>query len=304
MTKITTLSPEEYYAGLTARNRGIVSAAQQEALRCATVLVAGCGSVGGAAVQPLARLGVQQFLVADPGCYELDNLNRQHATVYDVGRNKAEVAAERILAVNPYAHAEVHPEGVSEDNAAALTMPCQVVVDGIDVTTISGLRAKLALHEAAVARRLPLITAWDLAGAVYTQYFDYRRVTEPFRGALSPADLDRFTVWELIERVLPLRRIPADMLTELNANLAQPGYSVPQVVYTANLAGAVTAHMVTKVLAGERIRDKIRIDIHQAARPTAGRLAVFLSWPREAARMRRLLAQYGSRAHLGGHSGL
>jgi tRNA threonylcarbamoyladenosine dehydratase len=290
MTDITTLSPEEYYTGLIARNRGIVTAAQQQALGRATVLVAGCGSVGGAAVQPLARMGVRRFLVADPGRYELDNLNRQHATAADIGRNKAEVAAERILAINPHAQADVHPEGVSADNAAALVAGCEVAVDGVDVTTTAGLRAKLTLHEAAVARRLPVITAWDLGGAVYAEYYDYRRITRPFDGALSATDLDRFTVWEMLARMLPLRRIPADLLAELNGNLIDPGYSVPQVAYTASLAGAIAAHLAAKALAGEKIRDKIRIDLHQAARPVPGRLAAMLAWSREAARLRRRLA--------------
>jgi tRNA threonylcarbamoyladenosine dehydratase len=295
MSKTLPWSEEDYYTGLVTRNRGVVSDAQQEALRTATVLVAGCGSVGGAAVQPLARIGVRQFLVADSGLYELNNLNRQHATVDDIDRNKAEVAAERIRAVNPYAQVKVYAEGVTEENSAELASGCQVIVDGVDVTTMSGLRAKFALHKAAVARRLPLVTGWDMAGGLYAQYFDYRTTTEPFAGAITAADLDRLSTWDLIFRLLPLRRIPADMLAELNANISRPDYSVPQVVYAAMLFGAVASHMVAKVLAGEEIRDEIRLDIHQAARPAAGRLASALRWPREAIRMNHALAEHRSR---------
>jgi molybdopterin/thiamine biosynthesis adenylyltransferase len=140
VVKITSLSEDDYYTELVTRNRGVISDAQQEALRTATVLIAGCGSVGGAAVQPLARMGVRRFLVADSWLYELNNLNRQHATVDDIDRNKAEVAAERILAVNPYAQVKVYAEGVTEGNAAELAAACQVIVDGVDVTTMSGLR--------------------------------------------------------------------------------------------------------------------------------------------------------------------
>jgi molybdopterin/thiamine biosynthesis adenylyltransferase len=292
MAQITSPAEDEYYAGLVTRNRGVVSDAQQQALRTATVLVAGCGSVGGAAVQPLARIGVQQFLVADSGLYELNNLNRQHATVNDIDRNKAEVAAERILAVNPYAQVKTYAEGVTEDNAAELTGACQVVVDGVDVTTMAGLRAKFALHQAAAGRRLPLITGWDMAGCLYAQYFDYHKVTKPFDGAITADDLDRLSVWDLIFRLLPLRRIPTDMLAELNANISRPDYAVPQVVYAAALFGAITSHMVAKVLAGERIKDEIRLDVHHAARPTAARLATALRWPREAVRLRLALAKH------------
>jgi hypothetical protein len=38
-----------FYAELTARNAGVIDPATQEILRNATVLVAGCGSIGGAA---------------------------------------------------------------------------------------------------------------------------------------------------------------------------------------------------------------------------------------------------------------
>jgi tRNA threonylcarbamoyladenosine dehydratase len=235
-------------------------------------------------------------LVADSGRYELNNLNRQHATVEDIDRNKAEVAAEWILAVNPYAQVTVYADGVTVDNAAELADACQVIVDGVDVTTMSGLQAKFALHEAAAARRRPLVTGWDMAGCQYAQFFDYRRITKPFNGAITTTDLNRCSVWDLIFRLLPLRRIPTDMLAEVNANFGRPDYSVPQVVYAAMLFGAVASHMVAKVLAGEKIRDEIRLDIHQAARSPAGRLASVLRWPREAVRIRRALAELRSRA--------
>jgi hypothetical protein len=289
---VEALSPKEFYSGLTIRNAGIVTPAQQEALRTATVLIAGCGSVGGAVVQPLARLGVQRFLLADSGDYELNNLNRQHASVADVGRNKAEVAAERILAVNPHAEVQVFADGVTPANVAELTATCQVIVDGVDVTQMSGLRAKFLLHQRAAALRLPLVTGWDMAGVLYAQHFDYRRITVPFKGAITAGDIERLSTWELIFRMIPLRRIPAEMLAELSPNLGNRQYSVPQVVYAALLFGAVASHMVAKVLAGEEVRDEVRVDVHQAVRPLGDRLGTALSWPREALRFVRALALY------------
>lgn len=293
------LSPQDFYTGLTVRNKGIVTAAQQEALRTATVLIAGCGSVGGAVVQPLARLGVQRFLLADSGAYELNNLNRQHASVTDVGRNKAEVAAERVHAVNPHADVQVFHEGVTQDNAGELIANCHVIVDGVDVTQMSGLRAKFALHERAAAHRLPLVTGWDMAGLLYAQHFDYRRISRPFRGAITAGDIDRLTTWELIFRMIPLRRIPVEMLAELRPNLTNGGYSVPQVTYAALLFGAVASHMVAKLLAGEPVRDEVSVDVHQAVRPLSARLATTLAWPREALRFACALATYRMTSRFG-----
>ena len=79
MTALTT--HEAFYADLTTNNRGFVSDEAQGRLAQITVLVAGCGSTGGAAVEPLVRLGVQRFLLGEPGAYELNNLNRQSAAL-------------------------------------------------------------------------------------------------------------------------------------------------------------------------------------------------------------------------------
>jgi hypothetical protein len=261
------LSPEEFYAEFTRRNAGIVTERQQRALSTATVLVAGCGSVGGAAVEPLTRLGVRSFVLAEPDAFELNNLNRQQATFRDIGRNKAETAAERILAINPHASVRVHAEGVTQENVAELTSSCDLIVDGVDVTTESGWQAKHALHRSASRRRLPLITGWDMAGVQYVQCYDYRHVREPFNGLITEDDLRRHGVWELIFKAIPLHRIPADMLTEVAPNLTNRDYSVPQVIYAAVMFGAITSHMATRLLAGQEVRDEVHIDLHEQVRP-------------------------------------
>jgi len=59
----------------------------------------GCGSIGGATVVPLVRLGAERFVLCEPGDYELNNLNRQAADMGDIGRNTAEVQADRARAI-------------------------------------------------------------------------------------------------------------------------------------------------------------------------------------------------------------
>lgn len=255
------------YQELTTRNAGVIDAAAQERLRTATVLVAGCGSIGGAAVEPLARLGVRHFLLADPGTYELNNLNRQNATLADLDRNKAQVAAERIAAINPDTVVDVFPRGVTADVAAELVGRCDVIVDGVDVTTRSGLRAKVVLHEHAAAQGRPLFTGWDMAGAQYVRTYDYRRIRRPFDGRLAAADVERLDIWKLLQRLVPARYVPLEMIEIAARNLENPDFSFPQLVYAADLFGALGARLVVALLTGERVREHIYIDLHQAARP-------------------------------------
>src|SRR5437867_12520778 len=103
---------EAFYAELVLRNHGLIDERSQALLRSTRFVIAGCGSTGGACVMPLVRSGAERFVLLDPGTYELNNLNRQDATMHDIGANKAAVAARRIHDVNPYADVEVHEEGV------------------------------------------------------------------------------------------------------------------------------------------------------------------------------------------------
>ncbi|MFE7229181.1 HesA/MoeB/ThiF family protein [Streptomyces sp. NPDC001231] len=277
------LTGAQFYDEFTIRNTGVVPAADQDVLRRATVLVAGCGSIGGSAIEPLARLGVQRFVLADPGTYELNNLNRQNATVADLGRNKAEVAAEHIRAINPHAEVLVFPEGVTADNVGKLTAGCDAVVDGVDVTTMSGWRAKLQLHHQVAEARLPLVTGWDMAGAQYVRCYDYRTLRRVLDGALVPTDLDRLGTWELLRRLLPVRFVPGEMLQTARANLRNPGFAFPQVVHSAVMFGAISAHAVAQLLNNHPVRTHIYVDVHQRVRPTSARLLTRLKWPLQAA---------------------
>ena len=94
----TRADAEHFYDELVSRNRGLIDPEIQRRLREARFVIAGCGSTGGACVGPLVRSGATRFVLVDPGTYELANLNRQDATIDDVGRNKADVQAERIRA--------------------------------------------------------------------------------------------------------------------------------------------------------------------------------------------------------------
>lgn len=283
------LDHDTFYKHLVARNRGLVPQRAQEQVRSSRLLVAGCGSIGGAAVEPLARVGFEHLVLADSGSYELNNLNRQRATVDDLGANKAAVAGRAVLSVNPHAELAVVTDGITSDNADTLVGAADLVIDGVDVTTASGLRAKLALHEAALAHQRPLITGWDLAGMLCAELIDYRRHGSVFRGALASEDLQRLTVWEAIVRIAPMRAMPAEMLAELSANLRDPGYSVPQLPEAAWQFGSLACHMAVRVATGQPVPARVSVDVHERTQPLRSRALSAARKPIELARFARAL---------------
>jgi hypothetical protein len=60
------------------------------------------GSISGAVVEPLVRLGAEHLTLVEPDVYEHHNLNRQSALRGDIGRNNAQVLADRVRAIHPY----------------------------------------------------------------------------------------------------------------------------------------------------------------------------------------------------------
>ena len=105
----------------------------QQALLAARVLLIGAGGLGCPLAQYLAAAGVGTLGLVDYDVVDASNLQRQ--VLYgtrDVGRPKAEVARERILALNPDVKVEVHQVRLASDNALAILGDYDVVVDGTD----------------------------------------------------------------------------------------------------------------------------------------------------------------------------
>ncbi|MET0740526.1 MAG: ThiF family adenylyltransferase [Candidatus Nanopelagicales bacterium] len=266
---MTTTFDQSLYDELTARNRGFVPRQTQQLLQTATVLVAGCGSTGGASVEPLARLGVQNFLLADNGCYELNNLNRQAAYLDEIGQNKADVCARRVGGVNPQSTAEVHRAGINSRNVDDLVDRCAVVIDGVDVTEPAGWVAKFELHAAAARLGRPVVTGYDMAGAQYVRYYDYRRPRPAFDGRITRQHIDSLTTWGLLRRAVPLWAVPVEMLESARRSVATGEESVPQVVYASLLFGAIAAKMVVDIVGGRRVRRHTLVNVDRAIHPLA-----------------------------------
>lgn len=251
------------YAELTARNAALLSAAEQTALRTTRFVVAGCGSTGGACVMPLVRAGAERFVLLDPGSYELNNLNRQDATRQDVGMNKAIATAQRVRAVNPFASAEARTEGVRPGSIASILADGDFVIDAVDVTTQDGTDAKLALHEAASEKRLPVLTAYDIASTQFLELFDYRRTRAPLGGRIGR---DRRAA-SVLRALVPPLVLPRSIFPELIARRSDPTRPFPQLAMTATLLGAIVVPYVLRVLTGQPVRRRMRVDLQDLVRP-------------------------------------
>lgn len=158
-------SPEQY-----DRNLGFINQREHERLQESTVAIAGVGGDGGELAVTLAQLGVGKFRLADPEIFEVNNLNRQTGASYEtLGRNKAEVIAAMIHAINPYSDVQIYPQGVNEANIAEFIQGSNLVIDETEFTQheIGVMIARQARQE-----KLPVLMALNVGFGSYVTSFD------------------------------------------------------------------------------------------------------------------------------------
>ena len=219
----------------------------------------------------------------------LNNLNRQAAVVSDIGRNKAQVQADRARAINPEAEVLVEPDGVTEDNVDWLVGTTDVVIDGVDVTETSVIAAKRALHQEAWAQRRLVISGLDLGGTQIVYGFDYRDGrTRPLNGRLdgAPAGIGAS---EFLTRLVSPLDVPREMVAYAEATIRGQAGSPPQLAPTADQFGVLATWMVLDFAAGRPVRKRIKVAIPDLVMPRHRRLGNEAVRLMELARVKYLL---------------
>jgi len=260
----------EFLSEFRLRNRGLIADSDQSALSEARFLIAGCGSTGGAAIEPLVRAGAMRMILVEPGRYELHNLNRQRATLDAIGHNKASWLAKYAQAINPYLELAVDETGISSQNADGMTARADLIIDAIDVTSLEGLRAKCALHESAATARRPVISAYDLAYRQYVSICDYRKLQPPLRGEIDRVRKAR-TPTEALARLIPFRVIPYELLEEIERLQDEPDASISQLGCAADLFGALIVPLAIELLANRRVKHSYVLDLKDPCLPFSRR---------------------------------
>ena len=129
--------------------------AGQVALAGAHVVLVGCGGIGSPALQYLAGAGVGRLSLIDDDVIDLSNLQRQTIfTEADIGRPKAQAAAEWLTRFDPVLSCTPHQLRITPDNAPGLLADATVVLDGCD-----NFATRLAVSDACVQLGVPLTSA-------------------------------------------------------------------------------------------------------------------------------------------------
>jgi molybdopterin/thiamine biosynthesis adenylyltransferase len=264
-TVVAVLGPRGFRAVRLDRNRNNITPTEQDKLGALRIGVAGL-SVGHVIAHTLAAQGLcGRLRLADFDHLELSNLNRVPATVFDLGLNKAQVAARRVAELDPYLPVEVFDAGLTLSTVAEF-------VDGLDVVIeeCDALDMKAALRLAARARRIPVLMATSDRGLVDVERFDYEPQRAILHGLLGELDLGLLPGMSSREKVRHvLRHLEAERLSPRGAaSLIEIDRSLstwPQLASDVMLGASVLAEAVRRIGLGEELRSgRVRIDIGRA----------------------------------------
>lgn len=161
----------------------------QDRLKNATIMVVGAGAIGNELIKNLTLLGIGRILIYDMDAIESTNLTR--SVLYrakDVGRYKAEVAAERAHEMNPDVKAKAFISNIIDDVGLGVFRRMNVVLGGLD-----NREARLAINQACYKVNRPWID-----GAIEALN-GFARVFIPPDGACYECTMSEMD-WKLINK--------------------------------------------------------------------------------------------------------
>lgn len=259
---VAVLGPRGYRAVRLDRNRNNITPAEQGRLGALRIGVAGL-SVGHVIAHTLAAQGLCGGLrLADFDQLELSNLNRVPATVFDLGVNKACVAARRIAELDPYLPVEVFDAGLTADTIDAFLDGLDIVIEECD-----SLDMKALLREGARARRIPVLMATSDRGLVDVERFDQEPQRPILHGLLGDLDIGLLPGMSSRDKVPHvLRHLEAERLSPRTAasllEIDRTLSTWPQMASDVVLGASALAEAVRRIGLGEELRSgRTRIDI-------------------------------------------
>ncbi|GHU64761.1 hypothetical protein AGMMS49983_11200 [Clostridia bacterium] len=161
----------------------------QDRLSRAYIMVVGAGAIGNELIKDLALLGIGHILVIDMDRIEHTNLTRSVLfRAQDVGRYKAEVAAECAREMNPDVIATPYVSNVIDDIGLGVFRRVDVVLGGLD-----NREARLHINQACYKTNKPFID-----GAIEALN-GFARVFMPPKGACYECTMSE-TDWKLLNK--------------------------------------------------------------------------------------------------------
>ena len=158
-----------------SRTERLIGEKNAQKLYNSRVIVFGLGGVGSYTAEALARSGIGEIALVDFDTVDITNLNRQlYALHSTVGMEKAVVAKQRILDINPDCKAEAIVKKYLPENSGEFDLSrYDYIVDAIDNVT-----AKIDLAVKAEEMNIPIISSMGTGNKLCPEQFEIADIYE------------------------------------------------------------------------------------------------------------------------------
>ncbi len=242
------------YEKIYSRNIGLFTKNEQIKLKNAIISIAGTGGVGSYQAVALARQGIGELRIMDPGIFDEPDLNRQYgAMASTIGENKAAVTAKILKDISP--HIKIKTYTKAAENEAEINefiSGASLVIDAIDY---AGFHHKQLLHSCARKNGQYILSSPIPGfGAALMIFSPYKMTMEEYYGA--PSDPRLYENFRLpVDRIMPYDIIP-DFYKKFEAGekeyLSTNGA-------TAQLSGALSGLEAALMITGKRKENELII---------------------------------------------
>lgn len=251
----------------TARNKNLITKEEQVRFYGFSVGVAGL-SVGSHGAITTALMGGSKVMkLADPDVVSPTNLNRMRFDFTQVGENKAELVAQYLYQLNPYAELSVYSNGIDKENLGEFMEGLDLLIEELD-----DIEMKVMLREEAKKRGIPVVMATDNGDNVIldVERFDLHPDLPIFYGSLEGFNLKELKaspakMFEAMAKIIDVSLVPPKVLESI-PEVGKSIYSWPQLASAATLSGAVLAYVIRRIALGENVREgKFEVNLDAVA---------------------------------------
>ena len=186
---------EKIYWDIIHRQKEILNKKEQLKLKNSKITVIGCGGIGGAVIEMLARMGASHLKIVDKDRFDVSNINRQLMSSLDrVGQAKTDVTKDIIVSINPFVKVETCNTELNDANVCEIIGDSNIVVDALD-----NLKARVISSRCALKLKIPFVhgAIHGTMGQITTFTPETPSYEETFKLSSCGKDLNREVLMEL-----------------------------------------------------------------------------------------------------------
>ncbi len=219
---------ENNYWDFITRQKELINKKEQLKIKNSKITVIGCGGIGGAAVEMLARMGAENLLIVDRDSFDVSNLNRQlMSSRINIGKSKALSTKEILLSINPQMEIEAFNGELNQGNVEEILNGSEVVIDALD-----NLISRVLVSRCAFDLKIPFVH-----GAVHGTMGQITTFTP---------DTPEY------EEIFKLPSFKKDLTKEIVSTIGKLNINPPPIIGPVpNIVGCLQSFEAVKILTGK-----------------------------------------------------